>query len=277
MSDLPPIAHTVTVTNLSSTTTNETLQHFFSFCGKIDSIQHEGTTAKVAFVKESACKTALMLNGGTLDGSTISVTSQDVDTPALANVEASRPSAATTAATAADTQHDVEQEDKPKSAIVAEYLAAGYSLTDQAIERAIQADQQHGISQRFLNFFTPLANKVQQAAQPHIDNAQTKLQQVDEKQGLTAKANAAAIIGTKYYNAALASPLGARVLSFYTRAEKSVRDVHEEALRIKESKRPGVSSTTEPVSSTGTAGVSQATTTTVGATDDTKPLETTKA
>ncbi|KAK4049791.1 hypothetical protein OIV83_003847 [Microbotryomycetes sp. JL201] len=277
-SDLPPISHTVTVTNLSSTTTNETLQHFFSFCGKIDSIQHDGTTAKVAFVKESACKTALMLNGGTLDGSTISVTSKDVETPALANVQATK----ATAQTPSELQgHDVEQEDKPKSAIAAEYLAHGYALSDAAIQKAIEADQQYGISQRFLSFFTPLVERVQKAAQPHVETAQTKLQQVDEKQGLSAKANAAAIVGTKYYNAALASSWGAKVHAFYTRAEKNVRDVHEEALRIKESKRPsgtstpttsnpGVSSTTEPVASTGTAGV------TSEKADD-KPLETTKA
>ncbi|KAK4048491.1 hypothetical protein OIO90_005822 [Microbotryomycetes sp. JL221] len=262
MSDLPPIAHTVTVANLSSTTTDDTLSHFFSFCGKIESIQHEGTTAKVAFVKESACKTALMLNGGTLDGSTISVTSSDVETPTLANVSTDKPTSTTST-----TEGEVEQEDKPKSAIAAEYLAHGYIL-------------KYGISQRFLSFFTPLAERLQQASQPHLDKAQTKLAQVDEKQGLSAKANAAAIIGTKYYNAALSSTFGAKVHAFYTRAEKNVRDVHEEALRIKESKKPVNTTSNDsaaPVASTGTAATSltESTPLTSGQRDDSKPLETT--
>lgn len=64
--------------------------------------------------------------------------------------------------------------DKPRSAIIAEYLAHGYVLSDAALERAIKMDQQYGISTRFLSFFNPLASKVSTAAQPHVDRATTK-------------------------------------------------------------------------------------------------------
>lgn len=48
------------------------------FCGKITSIDHDASeqTATVHFEKPSAAKTALMLNGGSLDGSTLTVTSE---------------------------------------------------------------------------------------------------------------------------------------------------------------------------------------------------------
>ena len=79
-----------------------------------------------------------MLNGGTLDGSTISVTSDEVATPSLANVQPVK----STAQTPAEVDgHDIEQEEKPRSAVVAEYLAHGYALSDTAIERAIAADK----------------------------------------------------------------------------------------------------------------------------------------
>jgi hypothetical protein len=46
-----PNTHSVTVTGLASSTTQATLEHFFSFCGKIASVAQEGTTAKVSFLK----------------------------------------------------------------------------------------------------------------------------------------------------------------------------------------------------------------------------------
>ncbi|GAA6014349.1 hypothetical protein JCM10207_005428 [Rhodosporidiobolus poonsookiae] len=235
---------TVTVTNLSPSTTSETLSHFFSFCGKITSIAHEGTEAKVEFAKESAAKTALMLTGGTLDGSTISVTSSDVETPKLAQV---KPTAVDAATPAEKHGEEIEQEDKPRSAIVAEYLAHGYQLGDQAYQKAIDADHAYGISQRFLSFFNPLKEK----AQPHVDRVASKVHEVDEKQGLSLKAKAGLIIGSKYYQSALSSPFGAKVASFYTQTAKTVNDIHEEALRIKQSKTDSASSSSPTASTSG--------------------------
>ena len=51
-------------------------------------------------------------------------------------------------------------------------------------------DVEYGISARFLSFFTPLATKAQAVAQPAVERATTKLAEVDEKQGLSLKANA---------------------------------------------------------------------------------------
>ncbi|ORY73878.1 hypothetical protein BCR35DRAFT_281487 [Leucosporidium creatinivorum] len=248
----PAANHSVTVSGLASTTTQATLEHFFSFCGKIASVAQEGTTAKVSFIKESAAKTALMLNGGTLDGSTISVTSEDVEAPALANV---KPVESTAQTPSEKEGHDVEQEDKPRSAVLAEYLAHGYTFSDDIIEKSIAADKQYGISSRFLSFFNPLATKVSTAAQPHVERASEKLAQVDEKQGLSLKANAAAIIGAKYYQAALSSTVGSKVHAFYTNTSKQVLDVHEEALRIKESKKAAASPTPASADTTAPAPI----------------------
>ncbi|GAA5902614.1 uncharacterized protein JCM6883_007185 [Sporobolomyces salmoneus] len=253
--------YTVTVSSLSPSTTKETLEHFFSFCGKISSIELEGGEAKVHFLKESAAKTAQMLNGGVLDHSTISVTSNDTPAPKLANIQPNSPSTtATTSPSGADHHSDeIEQEDKPKTAIVAELLGNGYHLSDQVIHKAIETDSQYGISARFLPWFNALTSKVQQTAQPHVERATQKVKEVDEKQGLSLKARASWIIGSKYYTAALNSPVGSKVQAFYTTAAKTAHDVHEEALRIAEAKKSEkvtgtASSETAPITSSGTVG-----------------------
>ncbi|GAA5957747.1 hypothetical protein JCM3765_003753 [Sporobolomyces pararoseus] len=272
-SSTPAQDYTVTVSSLSPSTTKETLEHFFSFCGKISSIELEGGQAKVHFLKESAAKTAQMLNGGVLDQSTISVTSDDTEAPKLANI---KPNSSTT--TAADHHGDeIEQEDKPRAAIIAELLGSGYHLSDQVVHKAIETDSQYGISARFLPWFNSLSTKVQQTAQPHVDRATQKVKEVDEKQGLSLKAKASYIIGSKYYTAALNSPVGSKVQAFYTTAAKQVHDVHEEALRIAEAKKSEkvtgtATSETGPITSSGTVASEG-----VKGKDVEKPLETTTA
>ena len=98
----------------------------------------------IHFEKASAAKTALMLNGGTLDGAHLSVTSPtehpDEDPAAHAHHHGGPP----------------DQADKPRAGIAAEYLARGYTLSDQILQRAIELDQQHGISNRFLSYIQGL-------------------------------------------------------------------------------------------------------------------------
>lgn len=64
--------------------------------------------------------------------------------------------------------------------------------------------------------------------------------------------------GSKYYTAALNSPVGAKVQAFYTTAAKQVHDVHEEALRISEAKKSekvgAGQGESAPVSTSGTVG-----------------------
>jgi hypothetical protein len=102
--------------------------------------------AQIYFTKPQAAKTALMLNGGTLENSHLTVTSDSVqmDEP--------------------DSHHSdhahtpPEQSDKPrvgstsldliwgryswKLSVVAEILARGYALSDNVVNRAIEYDKQ---------------------------------------------------------------------------------------------------------------------------------------
>ncbi|KAI0078238.1 hypothetical protein K474DRAFT_1660690 [Panus rudis PR-1116 ss-1] len=219
--------YTIHVSQLSPQTTHQHLHDFFTFCGKIQSIEFNESahTATIHFEKPQAAKTALMLNGGTLDGAHISVTSENVHLDGE------------------DKHHDSEthdgtwsQEDKPKAGIIAEYLAKGYKLSDSILQRAIEYDTKQGISTRFLSYIQELDKKIGQKAvgpdqtvsgklQEAVAQAQAQAKAVDEQKGLTAKA-------ADYYTRALSSPFGQKVKQFYTTTSKQVLDIHEEALRI---------------------------------------------
>ncbi|KAL1744078.1 hypothetical protein HDZ31DRAFT_39471 [Schizophyllum fasciatum] len=213
--------YTVHVSNLSATTTEETLKNFFSFCGSIKSVDHSGTSATIHFEKPSSVKTAVMLNGGTLDGTPIAVTADAEHPDAHGDHTDGTP---------------IDQADKPRAAIVAEILAKGYTLSDNILQRAIEVDKQRGISQKFLAYLQNLdktlgakalgpeqtiSGKVQDTAQAATQQAKA----VDEQRGISKTAGS-------YYERALASPFGQKVLAFYTQASKQVLDIHEEAKRI---------------------------------------------
>merc|ERR1712000_155945 len=120
----------VHVSGISSSTSEKDVRDFFSFCGKISDLKIEddskteaGPTKKatVTFEKETAAKTALLLDSTQLGPAQIHVTS------GTSTGEATK--------AAGDHEHDdVPQEEKPRSRIFAEYLAHGYVISDKAIE-----------------------------------------------------------------------------------------------------------------------------------------------
>jgi len=130
----------------------------------------------------------------------------------------------------------LEQSDKPRAGIAAEYLAKGYKLSDNILQRAIQLDAERGISKRFLTYFQSLDSSVGAKALGHdqtisgkvastIQSATQHARTVDEQKGYSKVAG-------DYYSSALGSPLGQRVRSFYTTTSKQILDIHEEARRI---------------------------------------------
>ncbi|KAJ7600468.1 hypothetical protein C8J56DRAFT_9400 [Mycena floridula] len=224
--------HAVTVSNINETTNEKQLRDFFEFCGPIETVDHKGSTAHISFKNPSAAKTALMLNGGTLDGHQLDVTSekdhQDVDE-----------------------DHDgtpLQQTDKPRAGIAAEYLARGYVLSDNVLQRAIELDQQRGISKRFLAYIKSLDTTLGAKAlgpdqtisgkvQSSVSSASQSAKTMDEQKGYSKTA-------VEYYSKALQSPFGQKVLAFYTTTSKQVLDIHEEARRIADENKQ--TATSEP-------------------------------
>ncbi|KAG2115463.1 hypothetical protein DEU56DRAFT_933002 [Suillus clintonianus] len=241
----------VTVSNISPSTTQEKLHEFFSFCGNIKSIDLKSDgdskpSAVVTFEKPSSAGTALMLNGGTLDGEHLHITS---DVEFNNHHEQSQHSSS-----------PFEQSDKPRAGIAAEYLAKGYKLSDHILQRAIEIDNKQGISKRFLDYMRGLDTSVGQKAlgpdqtvsgklQSTIRGAQTRAKTIDDQKGYSK-------IAHEYYSKAISSPLGKSVFDFYTNTSKQVRDIHEEARRMVDH-QPATSSAAgnaAHATSTGAAG-----------------------
>lgn len=214
---------TVHVAGISHETSEKEVKDFFSFCGKITSLSITPSSdaadatksASVTFEKDTAAKTALLLDNTQLGRSQVHVTTantiDDVASKAGADVNSSNP------------EDHISQEDKPRSRIVAEYLAHGYTLSDNVIQGAITMDQKHGFSSKFNKALTDFDSKFK---------ATDKAKTVDTKFGVSEKALGAWAGINTYFEKALNTPTGQRVRSFYVEGDKQVRDVHSEARRL---------------------------------------------
>jgi len=209
----------VHVSGISSSTSEKDVRDFFSFCGKISDLKIEddskteaGPTKKatVTFEKETAAKTALLLDSTQLGPAQIHVTS------GTSTGEATK--------AAGDHEHDdVPQEEKPRSRIFAEYLAHGYVISDKAIERALALDQQHGVSQKFTSYLSTFDQKYK---------VTEKSKAADEKYGVSNRANAAWGGLASYFDKAINTPTGQKLRTFYEQGNKQVMDVHNEARHL---------------------------------------------
>ena len=123
--------------------------------------------------------------------------------------------------------NDIAQEDKPRSRIAAEYLAHGYVISDNALQRAIALDNKHGVSARFTNALQTFDSKYK---------ATDRAKGLDASYGLTDKANTTWKGLNSYFEKALGTPTGQKLASFYTQSDKQVRDIHAEARRLADMK-----------------------------------------
>jgi len=215
------MATTVTVKNIAAKTEDKEIKDFFSFCGKITSIdvttEGETKSATVTFEKETAAKTALLLNHTKLGATEISVTSTSPDddsTGPTTNAER-------------DTD-EITQEEKPRARILAEYLAHGYLVADTGLKRAIALDEKHGVTQRFLGTLNTLDQKVHAT-----DRAKT----ADASYGITSRANSLLTGLSSYFEKASHTPTGKRIVDFYTTSQRQVADIHNEAKRLADLKK----------------------------------------
>ena len=162
-----------------------------------------------------AAKTALLLDNTQLGSSQVQVSS-------AANIDDLGASSATQDDSAHESS-DLSQEDKPRSRIVAEYLAHGYTISDNAIQRAITLDNKHGVSTRFTNALTQFDSKYK---------ATDKAKGLDASYGITDKAAQGWKGLHSYFEKALGTPTGQKLANFYTQSDKQVRDIHAEARRL---------------------------------------------
>lgn len=220
------MATTVYVKNVGSQTDDKEIKDFFSFCGKISSIDitTEGSlkSATVTFEKETAARTALLLNHTQLGGNEITVTGDDVSTPPHETVGGDT--------NEADRDSILTQEEKPRSRILAEVLAHGYLVADQGLQKAIALDEQHNITSRFVGTLRQLDERTHAT-----DRAQAAYASYGKH--VIPPANSLLTGLSSYFEKASNTPTGKRIVDFYTTSQRQVQDIHAEARRLAELKK----------------------------------------
>jgi len=212
--------NTVHVKNITSGTDDKEIRDFFSFCGKITDInvtnEGDSKSATVVFEKETAARTALLLNNTQLGTSHISVTgTADKDSEAAHH-------------TGERDSDEITQEEKPRSRIFAEYLAHGYVVADAGLTKAIELDHKHGVTARFHQTLSNLDKKYHP-----VDKAKG----VDASYGITGRANSIMNGLNSYFEKATNTPTGQRIVKFYEQGQRQVLDIHNEARRLAELKK----------------------------------------
>jgi len=227
---------TIYAKNLSPQTGEKEVRDFFSFCGKIKDLEitaaGETKNATVVFEKETAAKTALLLDNTQLGPNQVQITS-------ATGLSAEEPTPDTGHATGSD---EITQEEKPRSRIIAEYLAHGYVIGDQATQRAIDLDHKHNVTNRFLQTLQRIDEKY---------HATDRAKSVDQSYNVSKKVNSLFSGINSYFEKAAGTATGQKISDFYTQTTRQVQDIHAEArrladIRMSENKVPLSGKTTSP-------------------------------
>jgi hypothetical protein len=225
---------TVHVSNIAPTTSEKEVRDFFSFCGKITNLNitpSSGTpdatlSATVTYERDTAAKTALLLDGTQLGPNPVRVNAahslDEIAGDHIASGDADAPSFGVTV-------ENLRQEDKPRAAILAEYLSHGYVVGDTALQKGIELDTKHGISSRFTGILNTALATIDKTT-----HASGTARSVDSQYHVSDRAiNATKTLQT-YFEKALDTPTGKKIRSFYQTGEKSLLDIHNEARRLAE-------------------------------------------
>jgi len=241
-----PTPKLVHVTNIAASASEEKVREFFLFCGKIQAFQlvkAEGSDtqeALISFDKESAAKTATMLSNAVIADQQINVKYYFSDTYG-SNVEHDHAAAADAKNATAGTQ-----EEKPKTGIVTEVLAAGYQVSDHIIDRATTFDAQYGVSTRMQSYYQQALEKLGQLDEKYQirKTVTAKAGELDAKYAVSDKVGAAAASVQAAAASALQTGPGQKAAGILTQAKTQVGTQLEASRAVAQEKKaaaaPGV-------------------------------------
>ncbi|TID14922.1 hypothetical protein CANINC_004593 [Pichia inconspicua] len=225
---------TVTASNIPATTPEAKISEFFSFCGKIKQLKivdknDKTQTIEVEFEKPSAISTAVLLNGAEFDGLQIEVTEPEGASHVNDKEDVSE----------LKDGDDIDQESKPKSAVIAELLASGYVLQSSLVDKAVKFDQEKGISERFKNWIENLDKKyhIQEKNKQLADQTSSLYDQANSSLGLESYWNNSVRTVNSYLDKFKNDKYGSQVHDFYKNVTKDAKAVNDEALRLAELKK----------------------------------------
>jgi len=218
----------VVVKDISPTSSEKTVRDFFQFCGTIKEfeLQKDESSGKqsalVWFDREPAAKTATLLTNALIDDSHITVEPYFKD---------AIPFGPDAIPSVSDDQ-DESQEAKPKSRILAEYLAAGYQLQDHVIAKGLEYDQKYNLSDKVKTYLVQLQETVKQLDDKYkvSETVTTKAGEIDSKYSVQDKVKLTVEQVQQH-------PVAQRVQGIATQTYSQVLAVHELAKRIAAEKK----------------------------------------
>lgn len=219
----------VIVTDISARASEKTVKDFFLFCGKIkefELIKEESSDKQIAYVafeRDTAAKTALMLTNAVIGDSQITVKSAD---DASSGCDDS-------------TDDGLGQEDKPKAAIFAEILAAGYSLQDAILEKGIEFDSKYGVSCVFKQYLAQIQANLKNLDQKYQVTESVTTRATDINNRYSVYDNAMHVINqaNEKVNNFLETPTGKKIVEYLFCTQKQVSDVQTLARKIANEKK----------------------------------------
>lgn len=236
----------IIASHVPTSVSKEKLENFFSFCGQVTLVSQltlddpKFNSFEVKFASPKALLTALLLNDAELDGLPIQVKEDkggDLEkAPAYDHSQAkdADDNKIQSTVTGDKNYDDVDQEEKPKYAIMAQLLANGYIIGDNIIQQALEQDKKNGYLAKFKNFLTQLDEKYVHSSDPD-SLANQKLKQGQETWEAWQKKYGPKI--SQYLQQAASSPYGVKIHEFYQNVANNVQEVYKEAQRLVELKK----------------------------------------
>ncbi|KAI9230192.1 MAG: hypothetical protein DHS80DRAFT_21668 [Piptocephalis tieghemiana] len=226
--DIPsePTPKLVHVTDIAKDASEEKVREFFLFCGKIQKFELKDTEkskeALILFDKESAAKTATMLSNAVINEQQITVqyyfdqfrsASTSTEHNDSANADARESSAGS-------------QEEKPKTGIVTEVVAAGYGLQHSILSHAKEWDAKYGVVDRLQSYYSQALEKANAIDQQYKlrETVTTKAGELDAKFDVSGKVGAATAQMQAAANSALSTGPGQKATTFYSQARDQVNE-----------------------------------------------------
>jgi len=227
-----PVATLVVVKDIAPNSSEKTVKDFFLFCGKIKEfeLQKDEVSGKqialVHFEREPAAKTATLLTNALIDDSHITVEPYFKDA----------------IHTSSDEYNEGSQEGKPKTRIIAEYLAAGYQLQDHVIATALEYDHKYNFSEKVKSYLAQLQETVKQLDEKYkvSETITAKATEIDTKYQVQDKVKTTVVQVQQH-------PVAQKVTGIATETYTQVLAVHEEAKRIAAEKKATTGSTTTEI------------------------------
>jgi RNA recognition motif-containing protein len=218
----------VVVTDISEKASEKIVKDFFLFCGKIkefELIKEESNDKQLAYVtfeRDTAAKTALMLTNAVIGDSQITVRPADDglscnDDPDDGDIQAS----------------------KPKAAIFAEILAAGYTLQDTIIEKGIEFDAKYGFSNYFKQYLAQIQANLKNLDQQYkvTETVTTRATDINNKYSVLNGAKYVIDQAQDKVNNFLETSAGKMICEYLFCTQKQVSDVQSLARKIADDKK----------------------------------------